>query len=127
MHIHAYSNLKPHYPFPHLSLLVYVDDTIITGTNQQHINSLKMLLNHAFKLKDFGNLKYFLGLESARFSKGIYISQHHYTLELLKDSGLLGAKFEILPMDPFLKLRHSDKDFLEDPTAYWWTFIPHNL
>lgn len=37
-------------------LLMYVDDIIITGASSSLIDSLKLHLNHAFKLKDLGSL-----------------------------------------------------------------------
>jgi len=42
---------------------IYVDDVILTGTDQEEINSLKSFLNDQFKIKDLGRLHYFLGLE----------------------------------------------------------------
>ena len=54
-----------------LALLVYVDDVIITGPNETIIKLCKEFLNDRFKLKD---LKYFSGLEVARFKKGIFLN-----------------------------------------------------
>ncbi|XP_075633641.1 uncharacterized protein LOC142606128 [Castanea sativa] len=53
------------------ALLVYVDDILIASNDVQAVEDLKSFLNHEFKLKDLGNLKYFLGLEVARSEKGI--------------------------------------------------------
>ena len=44
-------------------LLLYVDDMIITGNDENEILQLKNLLNATFKMKDLGRLTYFLGLE----------------------------------------------------------------
>ena len=46
-----------------MALLVYVDDIIITGPNISTISFLKEFLHNQFKLKDLGQLKYFLDLE----------------------------------------------------------------
>ena len=49
-----------------MALLVYVDDILIASNDVQTVEDLKSSLNHDFKLKDLGNLKYFLGVEVAR-------------------------------------------------------------
>ncbi|GJZ72661.1 ribonuclease H-like domain-containing protein [Tanacetum coccineum] len=46
-----------------LALLVYVDDIIITGNSISEIDKFKVYLNSKFTIKDFGKLKYFLGIE----------------------------------------------------------------
>ena len=51
-------------------LLVYVDDILLTGNDPQCITELKQVLDKKFGLKDLGSLRYFLGLEVARNSKG---------------------------------------------------------
>ncbi|KAA0066313.1 putative Cysteine-rich RLK (RECEPTOR-like protein kinase) 8 [Cucumis melo var. makuwa] len=66
-----------------IALLAYVDDIIITGANALHIQELKRALN-----------------------------QKDYTLQLIEDTGLLGAKPTSVLMDPATKLNASDKDIL---------------
>ena len=72
-------------------LIVYVDDIIVTGDDQLELESLKEYLVSKFELKDLGALKYFLGMEVARSSSGISVSQRKYVLDLLQDTGMLGA------------------------------------
>ena len=71
-----------------------------------------------FKLKVLGSLKYYLGLEIAKSSKGISLSQRMYTLSLLDDTWYLGSKLAQLPMDPNLKLNLTDGDPILDPSLY---------
>ena len=82
-------------------LLVYVDDIILAGSDLTALNAVKSVLKSLFKLKD---LKYFLGLEIAKSSSGIFLSQRKYTLSLLDETDFLASKLAGLPMDPNLKL-----------------------
>ena len=66
-----------------------------------------------------GNLKYFLGFEVVKSSKGIPISRHHYALELLFEAGYFGWKTRKTPIDPNLKLfDQEDGDLLDDTLRY---------
>ena len=60
-------------------------------------------MDQKFKLKDLGDLRYFLGLEIARSNKGISHCQRKYTLEVLNDAGLLGCKPANTPMEQNVK------------------------
>lgn len=86
-------------------LSVYVDDIVITGDDLENIAQLKSLLVAEFEVKDLGQLKYFLGMEVARSKNGISVSQRKYTIDLLRETGMLGCKPTEVPMDPNLKLQ----------------------
>ncbi|XP_022849769.1 uncharacterized protein LOC111371828 [Olea europaea var. sylvestris] len=101
-----------------VALLVYVDDIVITGSNLQVIESLKSFLHSHFKLKDLGNLKYFLGLEIARSHNGIVLSQRQYVLQLLEDTRFLACKHAAMPMDPKVRLSSFEGELLEDSSMY---------
>jgi len=73
---------------------------IVTGNDAQKIVLVKSQLDYLFKIKDLGQLKFFLRLEVARLSKGIFLNQRKYTLELLVVVGLLRCKPSITPIDP---------------------------
>lgn len=83
--------------------LVYVDDIIIASNNDSEVDTLKNQLKSYFKLRDLGSLKYLLGLEIARSSKGIHVCQRKYALDLLYETGQLGCKPSSIRMDPHLK------------------------
>ena len=76
----------------------------MAGNDKEETNRIKQALNKTFKIKDLGDLRYFLGLEVARIKKGIMMNQRKYVLELLKDSGLLAFKPANTPMDNLVKL-----------------------
>ena len=60
-------------------LLVYVNDIIVTGNNEES-NSLGQRLAALFEIKFLGKMRYFLDIEVAYSNQGISISQHKYTL-----------------------------------------------
>ena len=99
-------------------LLVYIDDIILAGSDLSILTNVKHALQSLFKLKDLGSLKYFLGLEIAKSSTGIFLSQRKYTLSLLDETGFLASKPTTLPMDPNLKINQSDGELLQDITQY---------
>ena len=93
-----------------------MDDVLIATNDKQQVDQFKVLLDQKFKLKDLGDLKYFLGLEIARTVKGIALCQRKYALELLSDAGLLGCKPSRVPMEQNLKLSKYDGMLLNDPS-----------
>lgn len=100
-------------------------------------------LKKAFKMKDPGELKYFLGIEFFKSKHKFLMHQRKYSLELILQVGLRGSKLAITPLATNLKLtskqyddfnqldnsKGSPKDPLVDQIAYqkihWKTFIPN--
>ena len=74
------------------SLLVYVNDMVITGNDHAYVVFLKFVLDRKFGIKDLGSLKYFLGLEIARNKSGISLTQRKYALKVLEETGMTGCK-----------------------------------
>ena len=82
------------------------------------MDELKVLLDQQFKLKDLGDLKFFLGLEVAKAASGISLCQRKYILDLLKEAGMMGCKLAKIPMDPNAKLSKYEGKALQDPSSY---------
>ncbi|KAH9650639.1 hypothetical protein KPL70_026448 [Citrus sinensis] len=80
-------------------LIVYVDDIIVTGNDNKEVEKVKQMMAKEFEVKDFGTLRYFLGMEVVRSKKGIFVSQRKYTLNLLEETGMVGCKPSKTPVE----------------------------
>lgn len=89
-------------------VLVYVDDLLICGSNSHMIKRSKEYLSKCFAMKDLGKLKYFLGIEVIRGSEGFFLSQRKYNLDIIADTGNLGSKPALTPLEQNHKLAESD-------------------
>ncbi|XP_019233837.1 PREDICTED: uncharacterized protein LOC109214382 [Nicotiana attenuata] len=111
-------------------ILVYVDDLLITGSSSSLIHATKASLQHHFKIKDLGEMKYFLGLEIARSKDGISVCQRKFALDLILDLGLAGSKPANTPLEVNQRLTSVEYDkglgagdteideAMEDATSY---------
>ena len=95
-------------------LIVYVDNIIISGSDYAGIADLKRYLVLQFHTKDLGSLCYFLGIEVARSSQGIVLSQTKYVLDILSETGHLGAHSADTPMDSTVKLDGKQGELFSD-------------
>ncbi|CAN6544900.1 unnamed protein product [Malus baccata var. baccata] len=101
-------------------ILVYVDDIIVTGPSTSACQQVITWLSSMFPIKDLSDLHYFLGIEVKRSSKGIYISQTKYILDLLKKAHMDEAKPCATPLSTS-KLDHSSP--LLDNAAQYRSFV----
>ena len=65
-----------------------------------------------------GSLKYFFGIEVARNASGLFLCQRKYTLDIISEAGLLGAKPTCFPIEQHPRLAHADDPLLADAVAY---------
>lgn len=56
----------------YIALLIYVDDILIMGPSQEHIQGVKDFLHTLFTIKDMGTAKYFVGVEVAQLKNGTF-------------------------------------------------------
>lgn len=109
-------------------VLVYVNDLVITRNDEVMIQELKHNLHQNFKMKDLGNLKFFLGIEVLRSEERILLNQRKYALELINNTYLGGVKLALTPLEQNLKLttsefdkglsQESDGELMEDKTVF---------
>jgi Reverse transcriptase (RNA-dependent DNA polymerase) len=72
------------------TLAIYVDDMIITDDDEREIAQLKARLGKEFEIKDFEQLRYFLGIKIAHGEEEIVLSRRKYVLDFLIEKDMLG-------------------------------------
>lgn len=58
-----------------LILLLYVDDIILTRSSPTLLHSFIARLSGQFAMEDFGDLRYFLGVQVVRTPDSLFLSQ----------------------------------------------------
>lgn len=87
---------------------VYVDDLILmTDTEDDMINIKQDLASH-FKMKDMGELHYFLGVNIKMMDGTLTLSQEQHIKKLLDKYKMSDCKPVSTPMDPNVKLEKDD-------------------
>jgi len=100
------------------ALLIYVDDIILTGNELNEINNITKVLNDTFKIKNLGDLTFFLGLEVAQCNRGIHLSQRKYTLGILCETDMLASAPVSTPMHLSKRTTVDQGVPLQDPTSF---------
>lgn len=101
-----------------LYMLVYVDDIILTGNNQQQLDQFIQALSSCFSLKDLGTLSYFLGIEAHHTSHGLLLTQQRYIADLLQRTKMMDCNPVSTPMCPYKPLTLQSGTPMRDPTQY---------
>ncbi|GKB05015.1 retrovirus-related pol polyprotein from transposon TNT 1-94 [Tanacetum coccineum] len=95
-----------------LLVQVYVDDIIFGSTNLDFSKCFANLMKNNFEMSMMGEIKFFLGLKVHQSSRGIFISQSQYAIELLKKQGL----DECVSMSTPMATERLDADLQGTPT-----------
>nr|GEX62186.1 ribonuclease H-like domain-containing protein [Tanacetum cinerariifolium] len=99
----------------------YMSSGEIKSNSESEIEKFKSFLNKKFKIKDLGELKYFLGIEVLKTKLGLCLNQIKYCLELLHEFGLLACRPVLTPLPKNIVLAHketNDDKFLLNITNY---------
>lgn len=67
-----------------ITLCIYVDDFLITGSGEKCISKFKCELMKEFEMMDLGSLIYFLSMEFHKSKRELLMHQGRYALEKLK-------------------------------------------
>ncbi|GJU98734.1 retrovirus-related pol polyprotein from transposon TNT 1-94 [Tanacetum coccineum] len=95
-----------------LHVQVYVDNIIFGSTNLDFSKRFVNLMKNNFEMSMMGELKFFLGLQVHQSPRGIFISQSHYAIELLKKHAsrpdiafatFVCARYQVSPMVKHVK------------------------
>lgn len=85
-------------------LILYVDDLLVTRSDNAGIQNLKQSLMQSFEMTDLGNVRYYLGIEFLRSNIGIFLSQKTYALHILEEFDMSSCTPAALPMTECLHL-----------------------
>jgi hypothetical protein len=67
-----------------LIMSLYVDDLLITGSNELQIKEFKQEMMCVFEMTDLGLMTYFLGMEVRQSKNEVFIYQKKYAKKILK-------------------------------------------
>lgn len=98
--------------------LVYVDDIVLTGNNNNFLQKIIDALAQRFSIKDLGTLHHFLGIEVIPTSNGLFLSQHQHIQNVLTKFKMDGAKPVATPLSSSDPLSPVDGSPSVDPTPY---------
>ena len=99
-------------------LLVYVDDLILTGSDDMVVQNFVDQLGSRFSIKDLGNLSYFLGVEVIPCPEGLRLTQHKYLLDILTKHNMENSKPVQTPLATSSSLQLHDGSPPADATLY---------
>ena len=94
---------------------MWVDDLIIGAKNDELKDEIKALLKSRFRMKDLGELTYFLGIEFSRAQDGmaIKLTQAHYTKKILTKYGMIDSRSRATPCEAKPEIFNGDPQPLD--------------
>lgn len=97
-------------------LLLYVDDILLTGSDEKLLQALVNKLSTRFSMKDMGRPSYFLGIEMDTLEDGIFLHQQAYIKEILH----VAAMSDCNPMPTPLpqRIESVDDTLFSEPTYF---------
>lgn len=97
-----------------LYVTVYVDDVKVFCPKSSTIDDLKVFLSKHYKLRDLGEVKWYLGMEINRADGVIILTQTKYINDLLQKHGMQDCSPVSTPMME-AKLKRAPNDYICEP------------
>lgn len=99
-------------------IIIYVDDLLIAGRNEEEIQLIADKLNKHFQLSDLGVLKHYLGIQIEKEKDVFHINQEKYIEKILNDVGMQDAKTSKFPLDPGYLNSRTEETMMSDSKQY---------
>ena len=102
-----------------ITVVIYVDDIIISSSDLEEIEKVKSVLSQRFKIRDLGATRKFLGFEIDQSENQIKIHQHKFAKQLIEKFNLSNCKTVSTPAQVGVKLRkRTESEESVDSTMY---------
>ncbi|KAG7578201.1 Integrase catalytic core [Arabidopsis thaliana x Arabidopsis arenosa] len=99
-----------------LYLLLYVDDILLTGSDQSLLQDLLQALNSRFSMKDLGPPRYFLGIQIEDYANGLFLHQTAYATDILQQAAMSDCNPMPTPLPT--QLENLNSELFEEPTYF---------
>ena len=91
-------------------IALYVDDIIVACQSLELLSEIKAALSNKYKMKDLGQIHYFLGVKVVQDNNKVFINQSAYTEMLLKRFNFDDCKPVATPVDVNCVLEKASED-----------------
>ena len=101
-----------------LTVGVYVDDLIVTGSSTETIKTFKVEMKKRFKMSDLGSLSSYLALEVRQDNGYIFLSQNAYAQKILEYTKLTKCNAVSTPLEARVKFTSIEESDRVNVTPY---------
>lgn len=114
----VYTKHSSEQPISHNIIIVWVDDLILASNSEIFLKNVKSHLNKSFKMKDLGEISWFLGIEFNRTEQSISMCQAQHIERILNKFKMQDCKPKYTPSDMNLNKYCDEKAEPVDERAY---------
>jgi hypothetical protein len=107
-----------HHGLDTVSLLLYVDDIILTTSSTELLRRTISALQREFAMKDLGPLHHFLDITVECHPDGLFLHQRTYTLDVIKRAVMVDCKPCTTPVNLQAKLAADSGPPVQDATKF---------